>query len=47
MVDTTEKTITVLLLGDRGFQVVDIYGERETLTSATLQGFTLNLDDTF
>ena len=47
MVDTTKKTITVLLLGDRGFEVVDIYGEGETLTSPTLQGFRLNLDDIF
>ena len=47
MVDTTAKDITVLLLGDRGFEVVDIYGEGEALTSPALQGFTLNLADIF
>ena len=47
MVDLTEKTITVLRLGEHGFEVVDTYGEGETLTSPTLQGFTLNLDDIF
>ncbi len=47
MVDLTEKTITILRLGEHGFEVVDTYGEGETLTSPTLQGFTLNLDDIF
>ena len=47
MVDLTAKTITVLRLGERGFEVVNTYGEGETLTSPTLQGFTLNLDDIF
>ncbi len=47
MVDLTTKTITVLRLGERGFEVVDTYGEGETLTSPTLQGFTLSLDDIF
>ncbi len=47
MVDTTAKDITVLLLGDRGFEVVDTCGEGEALTSPTLQGFRLNLDDIF
>lgn len=47
MVDTQEATITVLLPGDRGLEVADVYGEGETLTSATLQGFQLNIDDVF
>ena len=47
MVDLTEKTIMILRLGERGFEVVDTYGEGEILTSPTLQGFTLNLDDIF
>ena len=47
MVDTTAKDITVLLLGDQGFEVVDTCGEGEALTSPTLQGFRLNLDDIF
>ena len=40
MVDTTAKAITVLLLGERGYEVVDTYGEGETL-----QGFALNIGD--
>ncbi len=47
MVDTTAKTITVLLLGERGYAVVDTYGEGETLTSPAWQGFTLNVGDLF
>ena len=47
MVDTTSKDITVRLLGERGYEVVDTYGEGETLTSPTLQGFTLNIGDLF
>ena len=47
MVDTTAKDITVLLLGERGYEVVDTYGEGATLTSPTLQGFTLNIGDIF
>ena len=47
MADTTAKDITVLLLGVRGFEVVDVYGEEEALTSRTLGGFRLKLDDIF
>ena len=47
MVDTTTKDITVLLLDERGYEVVDTYGEGETLASPTLQGFTLNISDIF
>ena len=47
MVDTTAKDITVLLLGEREYEVVDTYGEGETLTSPTLQGFTLSIGDLF
>ena len=47
MVDLTEKTITILRLGERGFEVIDTYSEGEILTSPTLQGFTLSLDDIF
>ena len=47
MVDTDAKTITVLLLGERGFAVEGIYGEGETLESPTLQGFALDLGDVF
>ena len=47
MADTTAKDITVLLLGDRGFDVVDVYGEGEALTSPTLPGFRIKIDDIF
>ena len=47
MVDTDAKTITVLLLGERGFAVEGIYGEGETLESPTLGGFALTIDDVF
>ena len=47
MVDTTGEDVTILLLGDRGFEVVDVYGESEALTSPTLGGFRFNLDDIF
>ncbi len=47
MVDLTERTIIVLRLGERGFEVVNTYGEGETLTSPTLQGFTLSLNEIF
>ncbi len=47
MVDTVAKTITVLRRGERGFDVVDTYGEGATLTSPTLQGFALKMADVF
>ena len=47
MVDTTAKDITVLLLGERGYEVVDTYGEGATLTSPTLQGFRVHIGDLF
>ena len=47
LVDTTAKNVTVLLLGERGFDLVGIYGEGQKLTSPTLLGFTLDLDSIF
>ena len=47
MVDTDARTITVLLLGERGFAVEGIYGEGATLESPTLRGFALRIDDVF
>ena len=47
MVDTEARNITVLLLGENGYEVAGIYGEGQTLTSPTLAGFSLNLDDIF
>ena len=47
LVDPAAKNVTVLLLAERGFDLVGIYGEGQTLTSPTLSGFTLDLDSIF
>ena len=47
MVGTDAGTITVLLLGDDGFEVVDTFGEGDTLASPALAGFSLKVDDVF
>lgn len=45
--DPYARNITVLILGENGYEVAGIYGEGQTLTSPTLTGFSLNLDDIF
>ena len=47
MVGTEPGTVTVPLLGDSGFEVIDTYGEGDTLTSPTLEGFSVKVDDIF
>ena len=47
MVDTDARNITVLILGENGYELAAIYGEGQTLTSPTLPCFSLNLDDIF
>ncbi len=47
MVDPAARNITVLLLGENGYELAGIYGEGQTLTSPTLPGFDLNLGDIF
>ena len=47
MIDTDAKNITILLLGEDGYELAGIYGEGQTLTSPTLSGFSLNLNDVF
>ena len=47
LVDTDAKSIMVLVLGEDGFTLADIYSEGQTLTSPTLEGFTLNLNEIF
>ena len=47
MVDPAAKTVTVVLLGEQGFDLVGIYGEGQTLTSPTLPGFTLDPSNIF
>lgn len=39
--------ITVLLLGDDGYEVAGTFGEGDTLTSPTLEGFRLKVDELF
>ncbi len=47
LADPHDKTVTVMLLGAGGFKVAAIYGEGDTLTSPTLEGLRLNLDEIF
>ena len=47
MVDPDARNITVLILGENGYELAGIYGEGQTLTSPTLPGFSLNLDEVF
>ncbi len=47
LVGTDAGTITVLLLGDDSYGVVGTFGEGDTLTSPTLVGFSLKVDDLF
>ena len=45
LADPEAKTITVMVLGEAGFEVEAIYGKGHTLTSPTLEGFTVDLDE--
>ena len=45
MVDPLAKTVTVLLSGEHGFELAEVYGEGQTLTSPMLEGFTLDLGE--
>ena len=47
LVDVDEHTIEVLQLGDQGFEPVATYGEGDTLTSPTLPGFSITVDEIF
>ncbi len=47
LVDPDARTVTVLRLDDGAFAEVAHYGAGQTLTSPTLVGFTVNLDDIF
>ena len=47
LVDPDTRTVTVLLLDDGTFVEVAHYGAGQPLTSPTLPGFTVNLDDIF
>ena len=47
LVDPDARTVTVLLLGEDAFEVEAIYGEGQTMTSSTLAGFSLGLNEIF
>lgn len=47
IVDTEARSVAVLLLREGGFEVAGTYGEGDTLTSPTLAGFELRVDDIF
>ena len=47
MVDPEARTVTVLLLRNGGFEEVGIYRKGQVLSSPTLPGFALNLDEIF
>ena len=39
--------MTVLILGENGYEVVGIYAKSDTLTSPTLEGFSIDLSEIF
>ncbi len=47
LVDPDAKTVSVLLMGEDGFDVAGTYGEGQIVTSPTLQGFTFHVDEIF
>ncbi len=47
IVDPDARTIMVLLQGENRFEVSGIFGEEQSLTSPTLDGFTIALMDIF
>ena len=47
LADPEAQTVTVLLLGESGYEVVGIYAKGDTLTSPTLEGFSIDLNEIF
>jgi len=47
LVDPDARTVTVLRLDGGAFEVVGLYGEEQTLTSPTLEGFAVDLNEIF
>ena len=47
LADPESKTVTVLLLGENGYEVVGIYSKGDTLTSPTLESFSIDLNEIF
>ena len=47
LVDPDARTVTVLRLGEGAFEVEAIYGEGQTMSSPTLTGFSVGLNEIF
>ena len=47
LADPEAQTVTILLLGENGYGVVGIYAKGDTLTSPTLEGFSIDLNEIF
>ena len=47
LVDPDAMTVTVLVLQESDFEEAGVYSKGQTLTSPTLEGFSVNLDDIF
>ncbi len=47
LVDPHAKSVTALMLDENRFALSGVYGEGQTLTSPTLEGFSLDLDELF
>ncbi len=47
LVDPDAMTVTVLTLGEGAFEEAGVYGKGDTITSPTLEGFSVDLDDIF
>ena len=47
LVDPDAMTVTVLVLGEGAFEEAGIYRKGQALSSPTLKGFSVNLDDIF
>ena len=47
LVDTDEMTVSVMLLGDGGYETAAVYGYDDTLASPTLPGFEMALSEVF
>lgn len=47
LADPEAQTVTVLLLGENGYEISGIYAKGDTLTSPTLEGFSIDLNEIF
>ena len=47
IVDPEARIVWVMLLRDGDFELTGVYGEGQSFSSATLEGFTIDLDETF